>query len=166
MPHITINVWPGKTEQQKMALAARIAEAVREEFGNDLGYISVGCREYLPKEWPAFYRDEIYGLNQELLIAPTAYAEPKFEVKEDRTEYVTPDGNVLAVVLYPEVRPGVVEFTHTEVDASLQGQGIAGKLLERAAARVKADGKNAVRTCSYAVSWFERHPEYSDMIVK
>ncbi len=166
MPHITINVWPGKTEQQKMALAARIAEAVREEFGNDLGYISVGCREYLPKDWPAFYRDEIYGQDRELLIAPTAYAEPKFEVKEDRTEYVTPDGNVLAVVLYPEIRPGVVEFTHTEVDASLQGQGIAGKLLERAAARVKADGKKAVLTCSYAVGWFERHPEYSAMIVK
>ena len=45
MPHITINVWPGKTEQQKMALAARIAEAVREEFGNDIGYISLPKRK-------------------------------------------------------------------------------------------------------------------------
>ena len=166
MPHITINVWPGKTEQQKMALAARIAEAVSEEFGNDMGYISVGCREYLPKDWPAFYRDEIYGQDQELLIAPTAYAEPRFYVKADRTEYAAPDGSVLAVVLYPDVAPGVVEFTHTEVDASLQGQGIAGKLLERAAARVKADGKRAKLTCSYAVSWFERHAEYSDIIIK
>ena len=166
MPHITINVWPGKTEQQKMALAARIAEAVQEEFGNDLGYISVGCCGYLPKDWPAFYRDEIYGQDQELLIAPTAYAEPRFDVKKDKTGYVTPDGNVLAEVLYPEISPGVVEFNHTEVDASLQGQGIAGKLLERAAARVKADGKKAVLTCSYAVGWFERHPQYSDMIMK
>ena len=141
MPHITINVWPGKTEQQKMALAARIAEAVQEEFGNDLGYISVGCCEYLPKDWPAFYRDEIYGQDQELLIAPTAYAEPRFDVKKDKTGYVTPDGNVLAEVLYPEISPGVVEFNHTEVDASLQGQGIAGKLLERAAARVKVTEK-------------------------
>ena len=79
---------------------------------------------------------------------------------------MTPEGNVLAVVMYPEKAPGVVEFTHTEVDASLQGQGIAGKLLERAAARVKADGKKARLTCSYAVSWFERHPEYSEMIEK
>ena len=73
---------------------------------------------------------------------------------------------MLAEVLYPEISPGVVEFNHTEVDASLQGQGIAGKLLERAAARVKADGKKAVLTCSYAVGWFERHPQYSDMIMK
>lgn len=166
MPHITINVWPGKTDEQKKALAERIAAAAAEEFGNDPGYISVGCRECLPEDWPAFYRDTIYGMEEKLIIAPSAYAEPRFYVKPDRVEYTAPDGRVLALVLYPEVSIDTVDLTHTEVDASLQGQGIAGRLLERAAAYLDKNNKKVKLTCSYAAGWFAQHPEYAHMVAE
>lgn len=69
------------------------------------------------------------------------------------------DGAVLAEVTFPEVERGVVEINHTFVDESLRGQGVAGELLARAASVIAASGMLARPTCSYAVTWFERHPD-------
>lgn len=69
------------------------------------------------------------------------------------------DGAVLAEVTFPEVERGVVEINHTFVDESLRGQGVAGELLARAASVISASGMLARPTCSYAETWFERHPD-------
>lgn len=164
MPHITINTWPGKTQEQKEALAKKIRQAVAEEFGSSPGHVSVSLRECRPEDWPAFYRDEIYSHGSQLLIEPEAYAEPRFCVKPDRTEYMTPDGTVLAVVEYPAVDENTVEITHTEVDPSLSGQGIAGLLTERAVLYLRDQGKKIIPSCSYAAFWFENNKKYSDML--
>lgn len=71
------------------------------------------------------------------------------------------DGQTLAEVTFPEAERGVARIDHTFVDESLRGQGVAGELLARAAAVIAASGMRARPTCSYAVSWFERHPELS-----
>ena len=42
--------------------------------------------------------------------------------------------------------------------------GVAGKLLEEVSQRLRKEGKKAVPICSYAVKWFEKHPEYSDLL--
>ena len=71
---------------------------------------------------------------------------------------------LLAEVTFPDTADGAVDIDHTIVDDSLQGQGIAGKLMEALAGHLRAQGKKAVLTCSYAVRWFEKHPEYHDLI--
>ena len=166
MPHITINTWPGKTDAQKESLAKRIQQAVIDEFGSAPGHVSVTLREVPSENWPAFYRDEIYSFDSELLIAPADFSYPRFIVKPDRTEYITPEGDVLAVVLYPAAGPDTVEITHTEVDASLQGQGIAAKLTERAAAYLASQGKKVIPTCSYAQTWFHSSQTYKHLIAE
>ncbi len=70
----------------------------------------------------------------------------------------------LAEVDFPELEPGLVDINHTFVDDSLRGQGIAGKLMEAAADHLRSEGKKAVLSCSYAVKWFEKHPEYQDIL--
>ena len=70
----------------------------------------------------------------------------------------------LAEVDFPELEPGLVDINHTFVDDSLRGQGVAGKLMEAAAAHLRSEGKKAVLSCSYAVKWFEKHPEYQDIL--
>jgi predicted GNAT family acetyltransferase len=75
-----------------------------------------------------------------------------------------PDGALLAQITYPEREPGVVEIDHTFVDQSLRGQGMAGKLMEAAAAELRRSGRKAVPTCSYAAAWFEKHPEWADVL--
>ena len=65
------------------------------------------------------------------------------------------EGRLLAEVTFP-VREGVAEIDHTFVDPSLRGQGVAGQLLQAAAAALRERGLKARPVCSYAVRWFER----------
>ena len=74
------------------------------------------------------------------------------------------DGRLLAEVTFPE-REGAAEIDHTFVDPSLRGQGVAGQLLQAAADTLRTQGRKARPTCSYAVRWFETHPEYADLLV-
>ncbi|MBP5437917.1 MAG: N-acetyltransferase [Treponema sp.] len=80
-------------------------------------------------------------------------------IKEDNRIYATgEDGNVVAEVTFP-VKDGIATIDHTFVADSLRGQGIAGKLMEEAVAKIQADGNKIAATCSYAVSWLKKHPE-------
>lgn len=72
-------------------------------------------------------------------------------------------GKLLAEVTFPE-REGVVVINHTFVDASLRGQGVAGQLLRAVADTLRREGRKAHPTCSYAVRWFEDHPEEQDLL--
>lgn len=87
-----------------------------------------------------------------------------YEAERDAVRLVTDEGTVLAEVTFPQVEPGIVEIDHTFVDESLRGRGIAGELMARAASVIAASGFAARPTCSYAVAWFEKHPERADLL--
>lgn len=70
----------------------------------------------------------------------------------------------LAKVTFPNIDSDTVDIEHTFVDNSLRGQGVADKLLESVAAELNSQNKKAVLTCSYAVKWFEKHPEHSNLL--
>lgn len=79
--------------------------------------------------------------------------------------YLTDEaGHMTAEVLFPASDGDTVNITHTFVDESLRGQGIAGKLMEALAAQLRTEHKKARPFCSYAEAWFERHPEYADIL--
>ncbi len=73
-------------------------------------------------------------------------------------------GKTIAEVTFPDINENSVEINHTFVDDSLRGQGIAGKLMEELTKRLRSEGKTAVLTCSYAISWFEKNSENADLI--
>lgn len=76
------------------------------------------------------------------------------------------NSRMIAVVTFPKVKDNVVNIDHTFVDASLRGQGIAGKLMEETVAHLRQHQLKAKPTCSYAVKWFEEHPECADVLEK
>lgn len=84
--------------------------------------------------------------------------------ERDAIRYLDEGGKVVAEVTFPEVEPGVAEIDHTFVDESLRGQGMAGQLLVRAASVIASSGMRARPTCSYAVSWFQKHPERTGLL--
>jgi predicted GNAT family acetyltransferase len=92
--------------------------------------------------------------------------ERAMEFKSDEKKMWLEDenGKVVALLDYPEVAPGVVNFAHTEVDPSLGGQGIAAKITEAAAERLRREGLKAELSCSYSIRWFSKHPEYADVL--
>ncbi len=83
----------------------------------------------------------------------------EFIIEKDRIYATDALGKVVAEVTFP-TENGVSTIDHTYVDPSLRGEGIAGKLVKMAADRIMAEGNKVAATCSYAVTWFKRHPEY------
>lgn len=84
-----------------------------------------------------------------------------FQTEGNSIVYKSVDGVVLARADFSEAAPGVYDIFHTEVDASLQGQGIAGKLVARAVAEIERRGGRVMEdpSCSYAAAWLKRHAE-------
>lgn len=83
--------------------------------------------------------------------------------KEQGRIYAMDGDKLIAEVTFP-AQEGVADITHTFVDDSLRGQGVAGQLLRAATDQIRADGMKAKLTCSYAQTWFEKHPEESDLL--
>ncbi len=75
-------------------------------------------------------------------------------------------GEMVAIVAFPENEDKTVTVNRTFVDGSLRGKGVAGKLMEELVKNLEATGRKAVPTCSYAVTWFEKHPEYNSLLQK
>jgi predicted GNAT family acetyltransferase len=57
----------------------------------------------------------------------------------------------------------LIVFTHTEVDRSLEGQGIGGQLVRGALDHVRSLGLPVLPICPFVHGWMARHPEYADL---
>lgn len=84
----------------------------------------------------------------------------EFIYNKNQVILLNEDEQVFAEVTFPDVDTDTVNINHVFVDASLRGQGIAGKLLEATAKYLREQDKNMRLSCSYAIKWFEKHPEY------
>jgi uncharacterized protein len=61
-------------------------------------------------------------------------------------------------------RDGRVVFTHTEVDDSLEGQGVGSRLASFALDDVRTSGARVVPLCPFIAGYIERHDEYADLV--
>ena len=68
-------------------------------------------------------------------------------------------GRVLAEITFIKVSENIIEINHTFVDESLRGQGIANILMEKVIDYMEENNLKCILTCSYAIKWFEKHPE-------
>ena len=74
------------------------------------------------------------------------------------------NGVLLAEITFPTAGDGIADLNHTFVHPSLQGQGLAGRLVRAAAEHLRLEGRKARVPCSYAALWFQRHPQYRDVL--
>ncbi len=88
----------------------------------------------------------------------------EFKHDSNRIYLEDQDGKLIAEVTFPAVSESVVNINHTFVDDSLRGQGIAGKLMEEVVKQLQSENKKAYLTCSYAVMWFGKNKQYSDLV--
>ncbi|HEY9159707.1 MAG TPA: GNAT family N-acetyltransferase [Desulfomonilia bacterium] len=58
----------------------------------------------------------------------------------------------------------VIDIFRTFVDPSLRGRGIAEKLMRRVLEYAKDRNLKIRPSCSYAVTFFRRNPQHSDMV--
>ena len=90
----------------------------------------------------------------------------EFQYESHEIYLLDDQGKKIAQITFPALSEDTVEIDHTFVDDSLRGQGVAGKLMEAAVAHIKAQGKQIKPTCSYAVKWLEKHPEWDELLAK
>ena len=74
------------------------------------------------------------------------------------------DGKMLAEITWTMLGD-VMAVDHTFVSPDLRGQGVAKKLLDRAAAYAREKEYKMEPICSYVVTAFERYEDYNDIKV-
>ncbi|WP_457208038.1 GNAT family N-acetyltransferase [Nocardioides sp. P5_C9_2] len=87
------------------------------------------------------------------------------DVRNDKARQryeIVRDGTTLGHAAYQETDRLVV-FTHTEVNPSLEGQGIGGLLVRGALDDVRGRGLTVLPICPFVQAWMSRHPEYADL---
>lgn len=60
-----------------------------------------------------------------------------------------------------ELIDGTLDILHTYVPAPLEGMGIASQLVGFTFDYALKEGLIPTATCSYAIAWLNRHPEYT-----
>ena len=78
---------------------------------------------------------------------------------EDQHRFVVEVDGYTAHVDY-QTMDGGLDIRHTIVPEEIGGRGIASALVRTAYDYARTTGLKPVATCSYAVKWLEKHPEY------
>ena len=76
------------------------------------------------------------------------------KIYDDRITYFDDNGSLVAEIDFPKTGVNEITITHTFVDASLRGQGMAKKLVEEVISIAQNEKYNIRATCSYAMRYF------------
>jgi predicted GNAT family acetyltransferase len=95
-----------------------------------------------------------------------AHAAPHYAIVDNpqkhRYEADLGDGS-FAIAQY-RLEPGVITFTHTEVPAAHEGQGIGSALIRFALASARDRGLRVIPVCPFFAAFFKRHAEEQDLL--
>ena len=80
-------------------------------------------------------------------------------IKNNNNIEVIKDDIIVASISFEEINDDTYNISHTYVDESLRGQGIASKLVEMAVEEINNRGKKVVASCSYAKKWLEKRSD-------
>lgn len=79
--------------------------------------------------------------------------------------YVEQEGKQVALMTYTYAGPKKMIIDHTEVDASLKGQGVGYKLVEAAVEFLRAHDMKVLPLCPFAKAVFKKKAEaYADVL--
>jgi hypothetical protein len=79
--------------------------------------------------------------------------------------YEARDGETLAgLAAYLLTRNHLIVFTHTEVEAGYEGQGVGSQLARAALDDARTRGLGVVPLCPFIKGWIDRHQDYADLV--
>lgn len=91
-------------------------------------------------------------------------AEPVVTDDPSESRYEIRLGDELVGFAAYKRRPGEITFTHTEIDPSFEGRGLAGRLIGAALDAAREEGLAVRPVCPYVRAYIERHPAYEDLV--
>ena len=82
---------------------------------------------------------------------------------QDESRFELEENGYLAWAEY-RIRDSKYIIPHVEAEPPLRGTGAAGRLMQQIVDHARAQKLVLVPRCSYALAWFERHPEAQDVL--
>ncbi|MBQ5417830.1 MAG: tautomerase family protein [Oscillospiraceae bacterium] len=73
MPHVEIKCYPGRTDEQKLECADRVARAVSETLGCDISHVSVAVKEVEKADWKEQVWDKMIVPDEKYLYKKPGY---------------------------------------------------------------------------------------------
>ena len=73
------------------------------------------------------------------------------------------DGKTLGFAEYRQDGDHLV-FSHTEVDPSLEGQGMGSVLIRQSLDDARRRGKRIVPVCEFVADYVKKHPDWNDIV--
>lgn len=78
--------------------------------------------------------------------------------------FVEQDGKRLAQMTYSRANSKLVIIDHTDIDATLAGQGVGRKLLDTAVLWARGGDTKFAVTCPFATAQFSKDPSIRDVL--
>jgi predicted GNAT family acetyltransferase len=95
---------------------------------------------------------------------PAGSAEPEIVDDKEQSRYEARlSGETVAIADYVR-QPGIVSFTHTETFDGHRGQGLAGRLIDRALRDARADELEVVPFCWFVATYIGAHSEFLGLV--
>lgn len=87
------------------------------------------------------------------------------EIREGLNKFYVNDdnGNQVAEIVFVPTGDHLSIIEHTDVDASLKGQGIGKQLVAKVVAKMRSENRKVIPLCPFAKHEFDTTPEYNDI---
>lgn len=87
------------------------------------------------------------------------------EILEGRNKFYVNDaeGNQVAEIVFVPTGDHLSIIEHTDVDASLKGQGIGKQLVAKVVEKMRRENRKVIPLCPFAKHEFDKTPEYNDI---
>ena len=88
------------------------------------------------------------------------------QIKENkhRNRFEMETDGKLSIVEYQPIDDETIALTHTEVDPSLEGQGVGSKLVEGVLQHVEQNNMKIVPLCPFVSVYLKRHPDWNRVV--
>lgn len=91
----------------------------------------------------------------------------KYDIRHNETQcrfIAIISDEIAGVIKYDFTEDGILKIPHTEVKTKYQGLGVAALLTEAVLNYAIEEHLKVRPTCSYAIAYIEKHPEYYELI--
>lgn len=85
-------------------------------------------------------------------------------IRKDNLFYIGDEEKPEAYLRISDEKDGHISIMSTFVDPKLRGEGVASKLTKEVIEYARENELKIIPVCSYAVTYFERHPEHEDLL--